>query len=266
MGARLLYGANVRANGIRQHYLRFGGRGAPLLLVPGITSPAVTWAFIAEELAQDYDVYVLDVRGRGLSDAEPNLDYGLDACAADLTAFAEALGLKDYYLVGHSMGARIAMRATRHNPVGVRKMVWVDPPVTGPGRRAYPAPLTWYVDSIRLAKAGASWEQMRAFLPSWTEDQLRLRAEWLHTCLEKAIVTSYVGFHDDDIHQDIPHIDIPILLMAAERGDVIRDEELEEIKGLKPGISTMRVPGAGHMIPWDNLQGFVGGLRQFLGA
>ncbi|WP_391573152.1 alpha/beta fold hydrolase, partial [Serratia ficaria] len=31
-----LYGANVQANGIRQHYLRYGGRGPTLILIPGI--------------------------------------------------------------------------------------------------------------------------------------------------------------------------------------------------------------------------------------
>lgn len=37
-----LYGAHVHANGIRQHYLRYGGHGPALILIPGITSPAIT--------------------------------------------------------------------------------------------------------------------------------------------------------------------------------------------------------------------------------
>ena len=41
-----LYGANVHANGIRQHYLRYGGKGPAVVIVPGITSPAVTWGFV----------------------------------------------------------------------------------------------------------------------------------------------------------------------------------------------------------------------------
>lgn len=57
-----LYGAHVHANDIRQHYLRYGGHGPALILVPGITSPAITWGFVAERLGEKYDVYVLDVR------------------------------------------------------------------------------------------------------------------------------------------------------------------------------------------------------------
>ena len=67
MSSTFLYGFHVPANGIRHHLLRYGGKGPKLLVVPGITSPAVTWGFVAETLAQHFDVHVLDVRGRGLS-------------------------------------------------------------------------------------------------------------------------------------------------------------------------------------------------------
>jgi len=103
---RLLYGANVHANGIRQHYLRYGGKGRTLVLVPGITSPAITWGFVADRLAETHDVYVLDVRGRGLSSKGPDLEYDLDTYAADVRGFIDALSLKDVVLMGHSMGAR----------------------------------------------------------------------------------------------------------------------------------------------------------------
>src|SRR5450432_2089607 len=86
---RLLYGAHISANGIRQHYLRYGGQGQPIVIVPGITSPAITWGFVAERLARSFDVYVLDVRGRGLSQAGPSLDYSLDVYAGDVETRSE---------------------------------------------------------------------------------------------------------------------------------------------------------------------------------
>jgi len=267
-----LYGANVQANGIRQHYLRYGGTQGQrasrdaVIIVPGITSPAITWGFVGERFGQHYDTYVLDIRGRGLSEASDTLDYSLDAQAADVIAFAQALGLKRYALVGHSMGARIAVRAARTKPEGLTRMVLVDPPVSGPGRRAYPSKLPWYVDSMALARKGCDADAMRAFCPTWTEEQLRLRAEWLHTCDERAILASFDGFHTDDIHADFPSVAVPALLMVAERGDVVRDEDIAEIRGLLPAIESVRVPDAGHMIPWDNEEGFYSAFGDFLGA
>ena len=202
MGSTFLYGAHVPANQIRQHYLRYGGRGPVLVIVPGITSPAVTWGFVAERFGRTFDTYVLDVRGRGLSSAGPDLDYGLDACAADVTAFAVALGLQQVRLLGHSMGGRIAIRAARHPGSWVQRLVLIDPPVSGPGRRPYPSSLSWYLDSIRLAQRGVTANELRAYLPAWREAHLRLRAEWLHTCDERAVTVAYQGFHEDDIHRD----------------------------------------------------------------
>lgn len=272
MTSSFLYGANVRANDIRQHYLRYGGtegaraRRDAVIIIPGITSPAVTWGFVGERFGQSFDTYVLDVRGRGLSEASDALDYGLDAQAADVIAFAQALGLERYALVGHSMGGRIAIRAARSDPAGLTRLVAVDPPVSGPGRRAYPSKLPWYVDSIRLSQRGVTLAEMREFCPTWTDAQVRLRAEWLHTCDERAIVTSFDAFHTDDIHADLPSVRQPLMLMVAGRGDVIRPDDVEEIKTLAPQTQVSYVPDAGHMIPWDDEAGFYAAFGDFLGA
>lgn len=270
MTSTLLYGANVRANGIRQHYLRYGGNDGgraernAVIIIPGITSPAVTWGFVGERFGKHFDTYVLDVRGRGLSEASDTLDYSLDAQAADVAAFAQALGLSRYALVGHSMGGRIAVRAARARPEGLSRIVMIDPPVSGPGRRAYPSKLPWYVDSMREARAGMGMEAMRQYCPTWTGEQLRLRAEWLHTCDERAVVASFEGFHTDDIHADLPLVAVPAMLMVAGRGDVIRPEDVEEIRGLLHGVAVSRVPDAGHMIPWDDEEGFYRAFGDFL--
>ncbi|MGS1005903.1 alpha/beta fold hydrolase [Achromobacter anxifer] len=268
--SNFLYGGNVHANGIRQHYLRYGGeRGVgrdPVIIVPGITSPAVTWGFVGERFGAAFDTYVLDVRGRGLSEAGAALDYSLDAQAADVLAFAQALGLARYSVVGHSMGGRIGVRAGRGKPGGLSRLVLVDPPVSGPGRRPYPAKLPWYVDSMAQARHGMDAEAMRAFCPTWTEEQRQLRAEWLHTCDERAIIQSFEAFQSDDIHADLPLLGAPVLLITAERGDVVLDDDVAEIQRLAPGTLHHRVPAAGHMIPWDNEEGFYAAFGDFLGA
>jgi N-formylmaleamate deformylase len=260
-----VHGGNVQANGIRQHYLRYGGQGPALILIPGITSPAITWGFVAERLGEHFDTYVLDVRGRGLSSTGPELDYSAETCARDIGAFAKALQLDHYHLVGHSMGARFAVRSAVLDPAGVDRLVLIDPPVSGPGRREYPSKLPWYVDSIRQSQLGMGAEAMRAFCATWTEEQLQLRAEWLHTCYEPAIVKAFNDFHDVDFHKELPRLEAPALLMIAGRGGVISPEDEAEILALQPNIRTVHVKNAGHMIPWDDLEGFFSAFGNFLG-
>ncbi|MBX3453722.1 alpha/beta hydrolase [Ferrovibrio sp.] len=258
-----LYGAHQRANGIRQHYLRFGGSGMPLVLVPGITSPAAMWGFVARRLGRHYDTYVMDVRGRGLSESGAHLDYGLDACAADVAGFAAAMKFDRFVLMGHSMGARIILRAARHAAMPLEHLVLLDPPVSGPGRRPYPMPLQPYLDLLRHAEQGNAYDVLQG-KTSWPEELVRLRAEWVHTCDERAIVETHRSFHEDDVHADLPHIRCPTALMVASRGDVIRSEDETEIQRLLPGIAIARVPDAGHMIPFENYDGFFTALGDLL--
>jgi N-formylmaleamate deformylase len=263
--SRLLYGANVQANGIRQHYLRYGGEGAPLLVVPGITSPAATWGFVAERLAQHYDTYVLDVRGRGISESGAILDYGLDACAADLVAVADTLGFASLAILGHSMGARIALRASRTLGTRITKLVLVDPPVSGPGRRPYPIPLEFMLKGLHTAQKGAGVEEMRPFMSKWNDREIRIRAEWLPTCDQRAIETAFRGFHEDDIHADFAQVKAETLLMVAGLGGVVQPEDVDEIKDLLPSTQVERVANAGHMIPYEDYEGFFRALVPFLG-
>ena len=145
MSSSYLYGAHVHANGIRQHYLRYGGSDGPragrdaIVILPGITSPAVTWGVVGERFGRAFDTYILDIRGRGLTEATDALDYSLDAQAADALAVVKARGLERHAFVGHSMGGRIALRAARGADASLTRVVAVDPPVSGPGRRPYPA-------------------------------------------------------------------------------------------------------------------------------
>lgn len=254
------YGYNVHANGIRHHLIRYEGQGPKLLLIPGITSPAITWGFVAERLAESFDVHVLDVRGRGLSETG-DLDYTLDAMAADALALAEIMGQP--IVMGHSMGARTAIRAAATKPDAFKGAILLDPPVSGPNRRAYPPQWAWYGDSIHMAVKGCSAEDMRAYCPTWTDEQIALRAEWLHTCHWGAIRTAYDGFHTDDIHVDVPKLTIPTRLVIAGGAPVIQAEDEAELKELLPSLEVRTVEGAGHMIPWDDLEGFLAATLDF---
>jgi N-formylmaleamate deformylase len=261
-----LYGKHVRSNGIRQHYLRFGGRGPALILVPGIASPAAMWAFAAARICEHFDVYVLDVRGRGLSEVGDHLDYGLNACAQDIIALAEQLCLTDYTILGHSMGARIAIRAARGKPIGLARIVLADPPVSGPGRRPYPSPLAKLLELISLGKSGEVEDRLRTEQSIWPEPQLLTRAEWLCSCDERAVIVTHRSFHEDDIHSDLPHITVPTGLIVAGRGGVIQAEDEREIVTLLPSIIIRRVENAGHQMQIDDLEGFLLALGEILGV
>lgn len=253
-------------NDIRQHYLRFGRGGAPLIVIPGIISPAILWTDVGERLGREFDTFILDVRGRGLSESGEHLDYGLDACAADLCAFADALKLSEPIIVGHSNGARIALRAARRGDSQFARIIMIDPPVSGPGRRPYPSALEPLLKCIEAGRRGEGWEALLdSPLARWPERLQRLRAEWLHTCDSRAVTVAHNGFHTDDIHSDLANVDIPASIIAAGKGGVILDEDEREIRTLNPKISFQRVENAGHQVQVDNFDGLFLALSEVLG-
>jgi N-formylmaleamate deformylase len=246
----------VDANGIRQHCLDYAGGGPPLLIVPGITMPAATVEFLALRLAKRHRVISVDPRGRGLS-AHPESGYELTTYADDLAALIAVLGLSRPIVLGHSMGARITAALAAHHPRAAGAVILADPPLTGPGRAPYPVPIDPYVESLRKAKAGATADDMRPAFPTWSDEHLELRAKWLGTCSEAAVVETYERFHTEDLHALLPQIAVPVLFVYGAESAVVPADALPELRTMLPGARFAAVERAGHMIPWDNLDDFV---------
>ena len=257
---------HLRANGIRIHYLDYAGDGqhkSPILIVPGITSPAVTWAFAAEKLAGSHRVVVVDLRGRGLSESRPGLGYGLDDYVADISDVIIALELRKPILLGHALGGRIGIRLAGSWPNVLSKLILVDPPLAGPGRRPYEGALDYYLNLIEQASRGATLADFRKLYPKWSDEQIALRLQWLPSCSIEAVTASHHNFHSEDIFGDIPHIMCETLLLRAAKAKVVTAEDEAEILALNPRLRAASVD-AGHMVPWENLPDFLAAVRAFI--
>ncbi|GAA4339527.1 alpha/beta hydrolase [Pigmentiphaga soli] len=260
-------GAHLRANGIRQHYYRLGEDGPPLVLVPGIVSPAALWLHVGTRLARHFRVHLLDVRGRGLSESGAHLDYGLDACADDVEAFAHALGLSGYTLVGHSMGARIGLRLARRGAGAVNHLVLLDPPASAPGRRPYPVDMARSVKMVQAALRGEGEAYLRSpGVAPWPEPLLRLRAEWLATCDLRAIEVAYRDFHAQDPYDDLRRATVRTSLLAAGASGVIQDGDLADLRAANPALRIEVLKGAAHQFQAENIDAFMSALGSVLGV
>lgn len=101
------------------------GEGDPLILIHGITAQHRTFNDLAKNLAGEYELIGIDLRGRGDSD-KPESGYGLDAHAGDVVRVLDHLGLEDTVLVGHSMGAFVSLQVALSYPGRVRSLVLLD--------------------------------------------------------------------------------------------------------------------------------------------
>ena len=115
----------VQANGVRLHYLDWGGTGEPLVFLTGFGTPADTFDALAVGLRDRFYVYALTRRGLAPSD-EPATGYDLATLVADVIGFLDAKGLGRVHLVGHSLaGLEMTALATQW-PRRVRSLVYLD--------------------------------------------------------------------------------------------------------------------------------------------
>lgn len=83
----------------------------PVVLLHGFTSDLRMWHPVAEELARNYFVVAMDLRGHGKSSAPDELDaYSAEILASDVLALLDHLGIEVCALVGCSFGGMIALQ------------------------------------------------------------------------------------------------------------------------------------------------------------
>ncbi len=134
----------ITVQGARIHYLRWGERSRPgLLLVHGNAAHAFWWSFIAPFLSRDYNVAAIDLSGMG--DSEWRKDgYSMEGFARELFAVCDDAGMLAHaeppVIVGHSFGGFITILAGALYGEHLSGTVILDAPVNPPDRPR--APLT----------------------------------------------------------------------------------------------------------------------------
>jgi pimeloyl-ACP methyl ester carboxylesterase len=133
-----------------------GGTRKMVIGVHGLTANHRCWEPMAEVLAPDHRLIAYDLRGRGDSD-KPATGYSLAAHGRDLAALLDHFGVRSTVLMGHSLGAAIALRFAVDHPGRVQRLVLID---GGLDARAE------VLDSLApaIARLGTEFPSLEAFL------------------------------------------------------------------------------------------------------
>jgi N-formylmaleamate deformylase len=250
---------------VRLHVLDYGGDARPLVVLPGITSPAVTWDFVVRELRDLVRPVVIDMRGRGLSGT--GASYAVADYLADVEAVVAALDLEAPLLLGHSMGARVASYAAARSAVPFGGSIIIDPPLSGPGRGGYPTTREAFQEQLHEGQRGTNADEVRRFYPRWPEPELELRARWVASCDEPAVLESFRLFSEvEDFFTWWPDVPAPTAFVYGGASPVVTAEGAREASEANPAATVHEVPGAGHMVPWDEFDAFMALVRPVLAA
>ena len=97
-----------RGDGVKIQLAQWGQNGKAVLCIHGITANCRCWDVVASSLEKGVRVLAMDLRGRGRSD-KPASGYSVDQHCRDIVALLDDLGLKRPVIMGHSLGAFIAL-------------------------------------------------------------------------------------------------------------------------------------------------------------
>lgn len=138
--------------------LTFGDGPQIVVAVHGITASAMSWPVVARALPPEWTLVAPDLRGRGGSAELPG-PYGFDRHADDVCALARSRG-GQVVLLGHSMGAYVALLAAAAHPHLFSRLILVD------GGLGLPLPPDLDPDAVLAATLGPALERLGQTYPS----------------------------------------------------------------------------------------------------
>ncbi|MCH2084210.1 MAG: alpha/beta fold hydrolase [Saprospiraceae bacterium] len=100
------------------------GQGDPIIILHGLFGTLDNWQTIAKQLAEDYMVYIIDLRNHGKSPHAAPMTY--PQMAEDIQQFLENNWIYEANIIGHSMGGKVAMQLALSYPDLVKNLIVVD--------------------------------------------------------------------------------------------------------------------------------------------
>ena len=108
----LWHGRFVEADGVLTAFREWGAHGSPIVLIGGFLEPSFIWDEVGPRLAgAGHRVYALDLDGFGYSQRRG--PWTLAEWADQVQGFMRALEIRDPVVVGHSLGAAVAVELAR---------------------------------------------------------------------------------------------------------------------------------------------------------
>jgi pimeloyl-ACP methyl ester carboxylesterase len=269
----------IGANGMRFHYLEWGDpQSPPMMLLHGFAQTCHSWDFVALSLCDRYRVIALDQRGHGDSDWAEDGDYAPETQQGDIGAIVDALGLKQFVLMGLSMGGRNSLTYAAANPDGVKALVIVD---------AGPQNLRTGSENIRrfvqqddeLDSVEEFVERVREYNPR--RDPEQIRGSIIHN-LKQLPNGKWTWKYDKRLRSPdrrigsdpqtterlwgfVESLRCPTLVVRGEISDIIAMDTAKEMHSRIPNATLVTVSGAGHLVMGDNPAGFERAVTEFLG-
>lgn len=247
---------DLSVDGLRLHLVEAGPRDRPtVLLLHGFMTSAATLADLQQRLAGNWHVVALDLPGHGQS-ARPARRLTSHYLATAVGRTIEQLDLRDVVLVGHSMGAMVALVVADRWPERVRRVVAVNPagfafdPLRRGGMLLLARPAVWASGPEWIYEIAARGSVVR-FDDAKRADlqqQLLLRRDpgWC-----RAVATSYRTLATSDLAPLARRLTRPVILVFGAQDFALPADYRAAVAAALPDALRIEIADSGHDVHHD---------------
>jgi pimeloyl-ACP methyl ester carboxylesterase len=231
------------------HYEAFGRGGQPVVFIHGWLGSWRYWMRTMEALSSDYRTYALDLWGFGDSDKSRER-YSVADYTELIYAFLDQMGITNASLVGHSLGAIVALQTANQEPDLISRLFTVSLPVT-------PESI-----SSRLRDFSSSSVRAKMF---WrrhiTHKEVQTETE---KAAENVIALSVESALRVDTQALVDQGSQPTLVVYGENDSVIDPEPTDMLNGRRPNLRPIGLAASKHFPMLDEANKFNRLLKDFL--
>ncbi len=253
----MLHEESFATAAVTLHVVAARNDAPPMLFLHGVMSRWQSWLPIMPAFAPRWQLHALDLRGHGRSGHLPGAYRALDY-AADVIAYLHNRTAQPTVVVGHSLGAIVAIAVAADAPELVRALVLEDPPLGAfsdqslRDRPEYaPFQATYTLVSQGLSRAELI-EQFRTEYPEGDAARQRFSAQSLVSLDPDVLHMVLTDRAKEDYHlaDRLKRIAAPTLLLQGNvaHGGALDDERAQHAAALLRDCVHVSFPNAGHSI------------------
>jgi branched-chain amino acid transport system permease protein len=276
----------IQTPNLRIHYRVAGTGNVPLLLLHGNFGSWRWWQPLLQQVPAGYRAYVPDLRGCGDSE-RPGYGHNIETLAADAQAFAKALDFIPEHIVGHSLGAAVALQLALEQPAQVRSLTLVAPPPAE--GRSVVRNADWFSHSVSqlfdvdqdasVVTLGATYRMLRhlgANRPMLRQALMRLAPtlDYDNAFIElvsdaarmapQAVVGHLQALDAWDVQTRLRSLRLPVLIVGGQQDVLVAADDLRDFARRLPRGRLIIWADVGHAVQLEQPRRFVSVLFRFL--
>lgn len=250
-------------------YSRIEGEGQPLVVIHGFLGMSDNWKSLGDKWVEDgFQVHILDLRNHGKSFHSDDFSYSI--MAQDVKEYLDFHHLENVYLIGHSMGGKVAMLFATEYPDYVSKLIIADisPRFYAPHHQTILEALNAVDFSKKPSRAEVD-AIISKFINDFGTKQFLLKNLYWKEPGQLAFRFNLKVFMENQnvIGEALPENNKfykPTLFLRGEKSDYITSSDEELIKFHFPNYKIETVLNAGHWLHAENPVDFMDKIKHFI--